>query len=274
MMTANDDSELSAKAIKKLARQYQQDHPGVPYPVARRAVLGTWRPLTVLISETGEQLLRITLEESVNDGDGTHVGVVGPTGSGKTNLLTVMAESIRRQPPSRGAEVIAVGDFLKGAALNAACDKVVGDADFGTILTEVYSTRLDQLRERGWQQNMVTRDDALPAIVIMLDDTIIGSLVGAPERVLGMHLRAGRSLDVHMAIAWGADRLGPKDSMWQWSPQRWWYPHLHNVIELNGRRPVREGEEESTDPRPWEGRWHRPGFMEPVDLAVPAAGAK
>ncbi|WP_061006618.1 hypothetical protein [Mycolicibacterium mucogenicum] len=272
MMTAHDGSKLSAKAIKKLAREYQQDHPGVPYPVARRAVLGTWRPLTVLISETDEQLLRITLEESVNDGDGIHAGVVGPTGSGKTNLLTVMAQSIRRQPPSRGAEVIAVGDFLKGTALNAACDKVVGDSDFAAILTEVCSTRLAELRQRGWQQNMVTRDDALPAIVMMLDDTIIGSLVGAPERVLGLPLRAGRSLDVHMVIAWGADDypLGPN----YWSPQKWWYPHLQSVIELSGRRPVRGEAEVSTDPRPWQGRWHRPGFMEPVDLAVPLAGAE
>lgn len=272
-MSTNDGSELSGKAIKKLARQYQQDHPGVPYPVARRAVLGMWRPLTVLVSESDEQRLRISLEMPGDGGDGTHVGILGPTGSGKTNLLTVMAQSIRRQPPSRGVDVIAVGDLLKeSAALTAACDTVVGDSELAAILTAVQSTRLAELQERGWQHNRVGSDDALPALVILLDEP--KGLGHNPRRELEWPLRAGRSLDVHMVIAWGAYPHGRHDAVGEWLPPavRWWYPHLQSVIALSGPQRLREDAEEEPGPVRWAGRWHRAGEEDVVDLAVPLAG--
>lgn len=274
-MSTSDGSELSDKAIKKLARQYQQDHPGVPYPVARREVLGMWRPLTVLVSDTGEQRLRISLEMPGDDGDGTHVGVLGPVGSGKTNLLTVMAESIRREPPSRGVEVIAVGDFLKeSAALTAACDRVVGDDELGAVLTEVQSRRRAELEERGWHQNRVRSDDALPAIVILLDEP--KGLGRDPGRELEWPLRGGRSLDVHMVIAWGAYAHGRQDPVGEWLPPevRWWYPHLHSVIALSGPQRVSEDAEEASGPVRWAGRWHRAGDVDAVELAVPLASGE
>lgn len=269
-MIAHDGSELSAKAIKRLARQYQQDHPRVPYPVARRAVLGTWRPLTALISETDGQRLRISLETHNEAGDGPHVGVFGYTGSGKSNLLTLMAQSIRREPPSRGAELIAVGDpdlLFERSSLAGACDKVIGPGEVMALLDEVESTRVAQLRERDWSVNPVTRPDALPAVVILLDeDKSVRSVDDAPSaarRGLVRTLRLGRALDVHVVLAGQ-----PFASMRaQWTPP-WLKPLLPNVIELHGRQADGEGADT------WTGRWRRDDGRDAVDLAIPFAAER
>lgn len=265
MSTNDDGSELSSKAVKKLARQYQQDHPGVPYPVARRAVLGTWRPLTALISEIDGQRLRINLEAHSEAGDGPHVGVFGNTGSGKSNLLTLMAQSIRREPPSRGAELIAVGDLdllFEGSSLAESCDKVIGQSEVMALLDEVESTRVAQFRERDWSVNPVNRPDALPAVVILLDEDkkVVGDAPSAARRGLERMLRLGRALDVHVVLA------GPPFARMraQWTPP-WLKPLLPNVIELQGRQSDDEGANS------WTGRWRRDGGRDPVDLAIPFA---
>ncbi len=229
----------SNEARKKAAKLYQQQHPGIPYPEALRIVsrLNDFHPLTAVISaEENGKFVRFNFEEASLGGLGPHCGISGRTGSGKTNLLAVMAESMLQAPPARGVEIVLSTD-APAPLFDSLAHTAVIPADLGGYLQEVLAGRQAQLKERGWMRTSGEGEDPLPAVVVMVDDPHwLGSGGGVPTpatpATATAALRMGRALDVHLVVTWQT----PTTHVQLWAPHGL-ESHLTGRIHLTGKQP-------------------------------------
>lgn len=225
------------EARKKAAKLFQQQHPGTPYPEALRIVsrLADFHPLTAVISaDENGKFVRLNFEEAGLGGLGPHCGISGTTGSGKTNLLAVMAGSMLQAPPPRGVEVVFSTD-APAPLFDSLAHTAVAPADLERYLHETLAGRQDQLKQRGWMRNRGEGADPLPAIVVMVDEPHwlrSSGGVSTPAAVT-LALKAGRSLDVHLVLAW---QTPPTTRAAQWAPHGL-EPHLTGRIHLTGKQP-------------------------------------
>lgn len=223
------------EARKKAAKLYQQQHPGTPYPEALRIVsrLTDFHPLTAVIStDENGKLVRFNFEEAGLGGLGPHCGISGETGSGKSNLLAVMAGSMLQAPPARGVEIVVSTD-APAPLFDSLAHTAVAPADLEGYLQETLAGRQDQLKQRGWTRNR-GEGDPLPAVVVMVDDPHwlgAGGGVARPVAVTTA-LQMGRSLDVHLVVTWQTPSthasLGAPHGL---------EPHLTGRIHLTGKPP-------------------------------------
>ena len=189
----------SNNALKKAAKLYQDQHPGIPYPQARRIVsqLADFHPLTATISAQPDgTLLRLNLEESALLGVGPHCGITGQAGAGKTHLLAVMGRSLLKAPPTRGVEMAYFGDDEDSYALFDGVAQTHGLAELADYLDDLLAGRDDRLRKLG--QPDWRRAAAHPAVVVMIDDLPWPSKEASAVEAA---LRVGRALDVHLIVA-------------------------------------------------------------------------
>lgn len=218
----------SNAARKKAAQLYQKEHPGTPYPEALRIVSrANDVPLTAVVSSDKRgRFRRYSFEEAQVGGGGPHCGIVGRTGSGKSNLLAVMAGSMLQSPPTRGVEIVWVSPDVPQFV---GVTRAVAPAELESYLAERLASRAAQLRARGADSNR--GEGADPALVVMIDDPEWAQPSrrhSVPEAVK-VALRTGRSLDVHLVVTWqpGGERSQP-----------WVLPELDgclsNLIHLQG----------------------------------------
>lgn len=206
----------SNEARKKEARLYQNQHPGTPYPEARRAASRS-RDLTAVIGTDRRGAgVQINLEEPAACGVGPHCLITGPVESGKTTLLAVMARSMLSTAPRRGLElVLSTGvpsplfdDLATGPGASAKVRQGIRSIApaklFESYLRELLEDRAARLSERGWADNLgggVSSAKRLPAVVVMVDHYHWGHFqVPGPDTVLAQAFMQGRALDVHLVI--------------------------------------------------------------------------
>ncbi|BBN50883.1 hypothetical protein [Mycobacterium avium] len=244
----------SNEARKQAAWTYLQRIPDkkVTYPEALRIVSQKdyRQPLTAIISDDDERkYLRLELEEERLGGYGPHVGVCGPTASGKTNVLAVMASSMLDAPPSRGVHVMvrtSHPDRFDDRAV------VIPPGDLDQHLDQLVTSRSAWLRAHGCADaRSLAAPFELPAVVVMVDrpDWLPCRLSDGIRQVL-WH---GDRLDVHLVLAWrevkqGLHRL-PEPFAW----------YVSSWISLDG-------------PDAGQGLWHRRvrGWDVSSSIRVPA----
>ena len=246
----------SNEARKTAAKLYQEQHPGTPYPEALRIVsrLTGNHPLTALIGSDKHKAVHVNLDEPGNGGCGPHIGVYGPVGSGRTTLLTVMAQSILQKPPPHGAEVMLCSRLPRASA--AWRDEriiKVEDHEVEERLSALLAQRSDAHRRRETGSGSRVANRATAEMVVMLDDYQAVIDRGLPwPRAFRETLQIGCALGIHLVLGWHTDTMPKAEAV---PPEL--ARHLGSYVELLA---------------PGHGRWHR-GCTPPVstDITVPLA---
>jgi energy-coupling factor transporter ATP-binding protein EcfA2 len=152
-----------------------------------------------------------TQSEQVLDlaSDGPHLIIVGPTGSGKSEFLTLLVYSLLQESTSQ----LVLFDFKGGATLERFQDNCIGLA---TDLDPVSQKRLwefiaAELSSREQQFAMAQTSDleqfnqlgnAMPAVVVIVDEFAAALATGAVASACLEDICArGRSLGVHLIAA-------------------------------------------------------------------------
>lgn len=163
-----------------LTKQLAQDFADEKYP----------RDSTnVTIGFTLEDFFRISLSE-----DGPHAIIVGPTGSGKTELLRILVGGIRDTAPH--TELVLI-DFKGGAGLQrfaGSAREFVTDHDTGEA-NRVFDFLADELQRRELGESYSTE------LVIVIDELAhLLSRVKSAESVLASIAARGRSARMHLVL--------------------------------------------------------------------------